>query len=305
MNTPPIWRTEDALLLRQLRESAKTDSLVFARLNAISLAQLSELEGQGEGCFYNPRIKTNTGIKLLNKLGHQRVLFEESGPTEWSPPVLPTVEFRSSAVSAQAPQQATTDTNIQAKTHRTLVRWPIPWVGGMLVLGGLIWLGTHLPGIKTVMDPPPQLASTSTNATSASSWTANNTASKVADASASLGTQAEPTLAPSTPTPCDAPWLQASLNYEPTQPLKPGNYIYFSATQDTSLCVRDHKNQLTQVDIKAGASRSVYGEPPFLVHSPKWSQLRVFFQGRLVSVNLEDSAHWIFKKSPLQIPNTD
>jgi hypothetical protein len=82
MNKTQIWRTEEAQLLRQLREEAKTDSLVFARLNALSLAQLQELEGHGAGGFYNPQIKANTGIKLLKKLGHEWVPPEEPLSTE-------------------------------------------------------------------------------------------------------------------------------------------------------------------------------------------------------------------------------
>jgi len=36
----------------------------------LSLAQFKELALGGNGCFYNPAIKHNTGVKLLKNLRH-------------------------------------------------------------------------------------------------------------------------------------------------------------------------------------------------------------------------------------------
>lgn len=308
MNNPPIWRTEDAALLLQLRESAKIDSLVFSRLNAISLAQLRELEGQGEGGFYNPHIKANTGIKLLKKLGHERVHTDADTPPELSPPALATSDTRSRTFPAPVPRLATPETSEQPSSQDAPRRWPFRWVAGTLVLGGLVWLGTHLPNFKTTLDPRVRLASASTstsaNASSTIGLTAPPPPSKVAPSPTNVDAQTPAEQAPAAPA-CDAQMRQTSHTYVPTQVLKPANYVHFSATQDASLCVRDHKNQLTQLELKAGASRSVYGEPPFLVHSPKWSNLRVFFQGRQIGANLDDASHWVFKKSALPIPSPE
>lgn len=66
----PTWLPENGQLLLSLREQARVDAFVFAKLNTVSTAQLKELE-TGEGnSFYNPKIKLNTGLKLLTKLGH-------------------------------------------------------------------------------------------------------------------------------------------------------------------------------------------------------------------------------------------
>lgn len=63
-----LWSDEDAEHLKQLRESAGVDAMRFALQNAISLAQLQQLENGGDSCFYTPAIKAHLGRKLLLKL---------------------------------------------------------------------------------------------------------------------------------------------------------------------------------------------------------------------------------------------
>ena len=69
--TPP-WTAEEAELLQQLREQAGLDAMRFAMQNAISLAQLQQLENGGDSCFYSPAIKAHSGRKLLMKLQTQK-----------------------------------------------------------------------------------------------------------------------------------------------------------------------------------------------------------------------------------------
>ncbi|MFD0668825.1 hypothetical protein ACT80S_13980, partial [Ramlibacter sp. MAHUQ-53] len=64
------WTDDDAQLLRRLREASGLERVNFARRNSLSPAQLEELEGAGQGRFYNDRIKAHTGHTLLRKLGH-------------------------------------------------------------------------------------------------------------------------------------------------------------------------------------------------------------------------------------------
>jgi hypothetical protein len=297
MNKTQIWRTEEAQLLRQLREEAKTDSLVFARLNALSLAQLQELEGHGAGGFYNPQIKANTGIKLLKKLGH-----------EWVPPEEPlsTELMLDTAMTANLGL-------VSKQTHRPALSPTPRKASALLLIGGLTWMTWQLwegrlaftPSTQTMLDArKPQTEPSHAEKLSP------DQSGDIASSSLNLNTlQRMPvsqTMGGSwTQTPqsevsaCDDQLRQTSFAYEPVHPIKAGNYIHFLATQDVSLCVRDQQNQLTRFELKAGASRSVYGDPPFLVHSPKWSSLQVFFQGRPVSGIPDGSAHWLFKTRAL------
>ena len=313
MNKSAIWRTEEAQLLRQLRENAKTDSLVFARLNAISLAQLKELEGLGSGSFYNPHIKANTGIKLLKKLGHEWVPPEESLNTEPNLDSAAAAILAPSATTVLAPHQPrlralSTPDHRPAFSHTSPVK-----AGALLLLGGLSWMTWHLLGHQATPHPnvvswfglnkaplaldfAQNLSPDKTDDVARSS--PNQNAMQRIQATPAIESSWNNTAMPEAST-CDGQFRQASFGYEPANPIKAGNYIHFLASQDVSLCVRDQQNQLTSLELKAGTSRSVYGDPPFLVHSPKWSSLQVFFQGRPVNGIPDGSAHWLFKTRSL------
>ena len=62
------WSDEEAAELQKLREEAHLDSSHFAIENAISHAQLLQLENGGDSLFYSPAIKAHLGRKLIKKL---------------------------------------------------------------------------------------------------------------------------------------------------------------------------------------------------------------------------------------------
>lgn len=62
------WTEEEALLLQQLRQKAGLDTSRFAIENAISHAQLLQLENGGDTLFYSAAIKAHLGRKLIAKL---------------------------------------------------------------------------------------------------------------------------------------------------------------------------------------------------------------------------------------------
>jgi hypothetical protein len=62
------WSDEEAAELQKLREEAHLDSSHFAIENAISHAQLLQLESGGDSLFYSPAIKAHLGRKLIKKL---------------------------------------------------------------------------------------------------------------------------------------------------------------------------------------------------------------------------------------------
>jgi hypothetical protein len=63
-----LWTEEDALLLKQLRESIGLDTMGLAIQNALSHAQIQQLENGGHTSFYSQAIKAQTGRRLLQKL---------------------------------------------------------------------------------------------------------------------------------------------------------------------------------------------------------------------------------------------
>jgi hypothetical protein len=120
------WRSEDGQLLRRLREEAGIDALVFARNNTLSLAQLKELELGGNGCFYTPAIKHNTGVKLLKKLGHDFVTPEMViVPIE---PTEPSLNESASAMTTMMAQAVVGKPKARSESlRRGLIRHPFFW----------------------------------------------------------------------------------------------------------------------------------------------------------------------------------
>jgi hypothetical protein len=64
-----IWQPTDSMKLRQLRLEQGLDVFVVAQKCSISLRQMQELEGEGEGAFYSAAIKYQVGLKVLRALG--------------------------------------------------------------------------------------------------------------------------------------------------------------------------------------------------------------------------------------------
>lgn len=62
------WSEEEAAELQKLRLQTHLDSSRFAIENAISHAQLLQLENGGDTLFYSPAIKAHVGRKLIKKL---------------------------------------------------------------------------------------------------------------------------------------------------------------------------------------------------------------------------------------------
>ena len=187
------------------------------------------------------------------------------------------------------------------------------WAAAVLLLVGLVWTGSRMPWPEWAHRSSahevkaPELAPTPIAAQAPDTSPAHHAvlaalpdptppsaATPPAVSTASTLPNADPSSAS-----CDWRQRQDSASYESDNPIKAGNYIHFVAVQDAKLCVRDQKNQLTDLDLKAGSAQSVYGEPPFLVHSPSWQHLQAFFQGRRVMGTPEGAAYWVFKNKEL------
>jgi hypothetical protein len=310
----PSWRAEDGQLLRSLREEAGIDALVFARNNTVSLAQLKELELGGNSSFYNPDIKRSTGVKLLKKLGHERVIpeplnvaIESTEPTEIGQPL--------ALVNGAIPALVSPHKAPANSPHRRLIQQSF-W--GSLGLLGLVGLTAMKPwGLVDASARDPRSVNLATHASvpMVASTPDHTPVAQVTQEHPSFTTSAKLNALPTTPlepsvakalvkssTPASAcDWVHRSNSkiHTPVQPLKPGNYVHLEAQADTELCVLDSQNQRTLLQLKAGMAQSVYGSAPFLVHSQNLHTLKLFFQGRRVHEPLSDLQYVLLNSQPL------
>lgn len=324
-----IWHSEYGALLKQLRTSAQLDELVFARSNAISLAQLRELEGQGQGSFYTDHIKAHTGYKLLRKLGHEPVFspqetLDVQDAISVADPVLSGPEQPVFLAETRLAAQTATVLSFgpTVSTHDPSPTSPDPvstdahfrsqWLFYFLLLSTAIWAVVNTPWVSLItrISPhanisPVQSAAPTTHPDSAHlpidlSKTLRPPVNSTHATQATVETSSTP-ISPTTPVLLTCDWRHeaSSVLYEPSAPVKAGNYIHFVALKDGTACVRDQKNQLTTLQLKAGMSKSVYGTPPFLLHSPSWSNLHLYYQGRRVAGTPNGEGHWVFKNKDL------
>jgi len=63
-----IWRAEDGLELKALRESCGWDVWALSRACALSAGQIRQLEDGGESLFYTAAIKAHAGRHALARL---------------------------------------------------------------------------------------------------------------------------------------------------------------------------------------------------------------------------------------------
>jgi hypothetical protein len=310
----PSWRSEDGQLLRSLREEAGIDELVFARTNTVSLAQLRELERGGNSSFYNPAIKRSTGVKLLKKLGHDLVTPEmvilAIEPTE--PNVIAPLSAAAPmmAQASLSPPQPPSDSQ-----PRGLFQPPFFWALSLLSLMALIaikpWnlldvpatdrrsahLATQDLSSSALSTPAPTQPSPAKSALTQPPEPAQVIASAYATTEPPAATVK--VSAPTVNSACDWQHRDNGKTHTPSQPLKPGNYVYLEAQADTELCVLDSQNQKTLLQLKAGMAKSVYGSAPFLVFSQDLHTLKLFFQGRRVHEALDDMQYLLLNSQPL------
>jgi hypothetical protein len=309
MNNQP-WSPEDGERLQSLRTSARIDAFVFARTNTISAAQLHELEG-GEGrSFYNDLIKRNTGIKLLKKLGYEYPVttLQVTAPASDALIAAPATQGHSTAKPVDS------SAVYKKPFPNPFVKQPLLMAGGLLsiaVWGFLVIQNLDTPPAEIQRHAAPQVDNAQPNgSTSAAEVTETHTVLMPASAP-----QAQPrtvsfwpaeapenSLAERTPLAsitCDDQHRNNSTSHTPSNPLKPGSYVYIEAKADSALCVLDSDNKLSLLNLKAGMNQTVNGLAPFLVHASNWQGLQIFFQGRLVRPDLGDTAHLLLQSLPL------
>jgi hypothetical protein len=306
------WGPEDGELLQRLRTSAGIDAFVFARTNTISAAQLQELES-GEGrSFYNELIKRNTGIKLLKKLGYEypATAVQATPPVPEVLPVIPTLETEALAQADPIASPVSSSDVYKKSSLHPFLRYPLLVTGGLLSIGFLGFWGIQYQDQTNIEIPA--VRHSERGPTNAPASAAPATESPPALVIASVPQVLPKTDSPSPEVPanaapdrvqmasiaCEDQHRKNSTSHTPSNPLKPGSYIYIEAKADSALCVLDSDNKLSLLNLKAGMNQTVNGLAPFLVHTSNWQALQIFFQGRPVRTDLGDSAHLLLQSLP-------
>lgn len=305
------WCPEDGQLLQNLRTNAGLDELVFARQNTLSLAQLRELESGVGHHFYNEPIKRNAGVKLLRKLGYE---FPESNP-EASDATAVTEAEGSAQVLIQVDIPVVSADSHRPSPSKLAVKHPAVWMGSLLTSGMVAFVMLQGPTPSPAERPQtsvidngkvqPTLSAIDPQPSAIDAQTPG--ASRFADP-APQASRHEPLPLPAAqehaPTriasaACDDAPRDSSAYHTPSNPLKPGNYVYIEARSDSQLCVLDSQNKLSILSLKAGMNHTVNGMAPFVLHTSDWQGLQVFFQGRPVRIEHGNSAHLVLNSLPL------
>lgn len=284
------WRSEDQESLRKALQSHGLDETSLARSSAISLAQLRELVHGGEGQFYSAGIKAHVGYKLMRRLGL------EPTPQQATPEILPDTGLSPALPAAaadtrwQRPEPAKASRLTLAPAAPMRVKFGVS--AGFLLLGGLVIGILMLPGWRSPGGLPrgqhgleERLAATQSPS--------QVVQTRLSDRAPEPSTVAAITLVPpeqetrtqhlsAVSPPCD--WSKASVSttFQTEGPTKAGNYVHFVAERSTTVCVVDQAHKITELQLKEGEARSIYGEGPFLVHLQKDASVKLFFQGRRV-----------------------
>jgi hypothetical protein len=70
----------------------------------------------------------------------------------------------------------------------------------------------------------------------------------------------------------------------PVQAHKEGRYVYLVSTVQAQVCLVDAQQRATLLQMKPGESQSVYGAAPWQISSSQLPQLKIYFQGSLVTL---------------------
>lgn len=307
------WRSEDQESLRKALQLRGLDETSFARSAAISLAQLRELVHGGEGQFYSTAIKAHVGYKLLRRLG-----LEPAQPPALSQATAdPGLASETAPPTSNRPNIRSTPppTSGQPVMQTPAMAWKFG-TGAWLLLGCGLLIGLlALPPWRTTgtvfrtsqnlsqeaVIPPsvPTVQTLKTESSERPMEPALVSAPAIAPAPASPAQDLTASTLPTVPGSCDWGRASDSASFQTDGPTKVGNYVHFVAERSATVCVVDQARKVTQFLLKEGEARSVYGEGPFLVHLERDAAVKLFFQGRRVSVPPSSSGLLVLQPVPL------
>lgn len=306
--TRSIYDSCDPAYLRKSREEAGIDMLVLARTACLSVAQVRQLESDGnDSLFYSDAIKRQAYKRLLMILGAEP----------------PTIEVPDELHDANKVADAHLNTldQIVAMSHQPAMNRTASDVLG----SGVSKLKQHKQAVAALLllvlavvlfvFHGPQRSGEATSAASAAAEPASVHATPavaveaayvvapvasvaaapmpVASAPASAAVAAPVVSLPMPVASAVVAAVASSACAYSTEAMpqvtpfiahKEGRYVYLVSMTNTEVCVVDGNKQTTVLQMKAGENRSVYGISPWQVSSPSLSKLQVFFQGGRVTV---------------------
>ncbi len=293
------WTQEHQHQLKGARLQAGVSDVAFARDNAIALRHLQQLEEGGSSAFYSESIKYDMGAKLLKRLGVEPHVakavdtvpdLSKAGPDQTAA----TVDTASSVVPPEPLATLPGPAAVAQKTsHSRLSTIVLSLVGlGLIVAGISLIPSIHPPGATqgvvqvSATAPPLTEAMPAPRGTESGAAVQEDRVGQAASADKSAATPAgtatsSAALVP--PSPLDSCLTNgAAHTIVPSQPSKAADYVYVTAVNDVSVCVRDAAGQVTRKSLQAGQSVNIPGQQPFEVTGENLNQLRVFFQGQRI-----------------------
>lgn len=280
------WTDEHQQQLKQARQAAGVSDVAFARDNSIALRHLKQLEEGGSTAFYSESIKFDMGVKLLKRLGVEAVIPAQEPdhlPYGQPTPAVPAVE---SVVDVPA---GAAGSEVDASPIASRVPYVVLSLVGVAVLAAGISLipSIHQPG--ATQGVVQTQASSSTATTQAPLPVETTSAVSELKPGEAMSSGLPPGSALPNPVatvtaqafePCDA--AGAPQTIVPSQPSKSADYVYVTATNEVTLCVRDAAGQVTRKTLPGGQSFNIPGQQPFELTADKLDHLRVFFQGQRI-----------------------
>lgn len=293
------WTQEHQHQLKGARLQAGVSDVAFARDNAIALRHLQQLEEGGSSAFYSESIKYDMGAKLLKRLGVEPHVakavdtvpdLSKAGPDQTAA----TVDTASSVVPPEPLATLPGPAAVAQKTsHSRLPTILLSLVGVGLIMAGISLIPSiHPPGATqgvvqvSATAPPLTEAMPAPRGTESGAAVQEDRVGQAASADKSAATPAgtatsSAALVP--PSPLDSCLTNgAAHTIVPSQPSKAADYVYVTAVNDVSVCVRDAAGQVTRKSLQAGQSVNIPGQQPFEVTGENLNQLRVFFQGQRI-----------------------
>ena len=293
------WTQEHQHQLKGARLQAGVSDVAFARDNAIALRHLQQLEEGGSSAFYSESIKYDMGAKLLKRLGVEPHVakavdtvpdLSKAGPDQTAA----TVDTASSVVPPEPLATLPGPAAVAQKTsHSRLPTILLSLVGLGLIMAGISLIPSiHPPGATqgvvqvSATAPPLTEAMPAPRGTESGAAVQEDRVGQAASADKSAATPAgtatsSAALVP--PSPLDSCLTNgAAHTIVPSQPSKAADYVYVTAVNDVSVCVRDAAGQVTRKSLQAGQSVNIPGQQPFEVTGENLNQLRVFFQGQRI-----------------------
>jgi hypothetical protein len=255
--------------------AAGLGAAVLAKLNALSHAQLLELEDGGQGSFYSAAIKVQVGRKLLRSLGA-----DGHGVTADLHTMTKAIAgLEMDKVAAQARQNL--DPNLSQRIGRAVLTfWREHTALSAYVLAGLSFFSLILLSLQWITPIERQ--------NSISQAPLSNTQSPQDHVPSTAAVIAPKTLvtapAAEKPSTRDCDLQDKDTVIQSAHSGKSSDYVHLVANISTTVCVLDSRNQVTPLALTAGEAKTVYGAAPWRLSSNNLASLKIFFQGQRIAL---------------------